>query len=955
MKKKILRTVFSILFIWTGISAVEAGYIIPDKIEIPSDDILAEDANKEGSNASTHKVTFQNSATGKTTTRYYEDGYILSMADLADATTDNPNTMYVSGSQYLSWKAEGGTYAGRALSTHIEVTEDLLLKGTATAYTNTVSASCLGANNTSFSSRTEETYQTTTLQPTYEETLTYGSQFVGAPDNIIRLTSEGYNQSVELKFMAVTAEVGKKGTFGLRDNDLSFSKGRYYSTTCINQFGDERSDEKERGGTLNIKLSAESVDKDLPNGYPQSNNSQNKYESKNGDITLGLSNPEANSSEGGEVSLRTPYKYQNSSSDSGTFTYNSSKNSYSKNYCANKIILQNDVIFSSEIVIGGFTAFYANNLDFTQSGYQGYIAGTYCEIDLNGFDLIMTTDSSLVSYGSITDSSRFSGTSFDFDKNHGSLIMLSGSLLQSPFVIEDIYLPLSTPVPYFNNNSPFNFFRCPYLDCDTSFFPGSQFQGEYKIDLAGISSTSIGLGVQGIVKLIGQQSDSNCLLPLTTGKINRTVYYEDTFISYASNLYNQKIKYTLLNSELTFNKWSLPFKLDSISIDFQSNKYQFFVPFYYSISLVNSILNLNQELVFMTGSNLYVDQNSKIRLSYSSIIKSPKVTISNFFGTTTLCDEQQYQSVGGLTFLDTFYWNPFPTKIDDPIPLYDHRNNNLFDTNSALWNKLADTPAYCVFDGELELVVPNESVKQYHPFAFGGQIDFRNLKDFQDEVNQWNYSSLNSNGNQKKVQLYGNYFMMGPNSGTKGILSPSTNMAYYYMRGFYTPPLMDRSNRVLVNTKEESGTTFISSSPSWTYDSATGIVTTDDGYFAFIPDYSWSHTRNNHNGKYNFYCASYLDATANEPEDLSGSFKQVTPDDTNHCVLVQSEGNRKDLFYKGMFVNTNSGNGTVSGTTACVQLYRFIGDEIEGDDIRTSKFNLSFQNDQWTLVSRVVE
>ena len=350
----------------------------------------------------------------------------------------------------------------------------------------------------------------------------------------------------------------------------------------------------------------------------------------------------------------------------------------------------------------------------------------------------------------------------------------------------------------------------------------------------------------------------------------------------------------------------------------------------------------------MSGSNLYVDQNSKIRLSYSSVMTSPKIT-SGFWGTTTMCDEQKYQSVGGLTFLDTFYWKPFPNTINDPIPLYDHKNPNLFDTNGTLWDTIANTPAFCIFDGNIELV-QNASIKQYHPFVFGGQMEIRSMKCFQNEIEKWNISVSASSGNKKAVRLYGNYFMMGPNNGKNGI-SPSTNMAYYYMRGFYTPPLMDRSNRVLVNIKEESGTSFLKDGSTWTYNSITGITTTDNGYFAFIPDYSWSHTRDEHEGKYNFYRASYL-TDGNETEDLAGSFKQVSLDNSNHCVLVQSEGNRRDLFFKGMFVNTTSDNGVVTGETACIHLYRFIGDAIESDDIRTSKFNLEFQNNQWTLISR---
>ena len=945
MKHKLLKSCLFLAFTLMTVTTGFSGYQIQE--EGPQTTPGNVDENK-GTGKDYHKVTFQNSATGKTTTRYYEDGYILSMADLADATSDDPNTMYVSGSHYLSWKAEGGTYAGQALSTHIEVTEDLILKGTATTYTNTVSASCLGANNTGFSSRTEETYQTTTLQSTYDETLDYGEQFVGAPDNIIRFVSEGYNISTSLYFKAVSAEHYTTGDLEglwvyLRQ---SFKNGEYKSVTHVNQTQD---DGFAYGSSINIKLSAKSGNE---NGYGKLSSISGTFQTKkfisdNADTTIGLSNPEANSSEGG-IHKSTPYKSQ---TNSGTYTFNSSKNTHSTNYCANRIVLENDVIFTGDITIGGLTGYYGSNIDYSQSGYQGYINGTYCEIDLNGHDLIMTNDSHIISYGSITDSSRFETTN-----DTGTLVMLPNSNLQSPFVIEDVFLPLSAPVSYFNNNAPFNFYRCPYLDCKTIFYAGSHFQGEYKVDLAGLGDAT--MGIQGIINLIGSKTDAsnNYLLLLQTGKIIRDVTYNNNFSAYSSNLYNQRISYSIANASLIFSNFVINFEVSSINATFDSRKYQFFIPFFYRVNVINSTVSLNQELVFMSGSSLYFDKNSTLILSYSNLLSQP--------GASGI-DAQTYQTVGGLSFLDTFYYSLYSNSVSEKnacYPFYDNGNTNLMTntTYTNLWKNLAKQPAYCDFDGTIVFSSAFDSsgnqIPQYHPFTLGGQFDIQNINDFRYKINQWNSAV---SGSLKKIQLFTNYFMLGPNTAPN---KTSIKLNYFYVRGFYTIPLMTRQNELLVDitttdysTKgislpSSSGTSFIPSAPTSCYDSVSGLIETSSGNtYAFIPDYSWSHSWDKTDTA-NLYGTVNLATSYDQPNDLDGSFWQVT----SHGNYISVSGNDYgddltfnrplNVFYNGSFVFVQD---SISGNTAKTKLYRFAGGNT--GDARGRLYSLSYSNNIWTL------
>ncbi len=946
MKQKLLK---SGLFLALSIMTISTGYsgyqIQPEN---PSASISNVDENKEDQKE-LHKVTFQNRQTNETSTRYFPDGYILSMADLADATSGDKNAMYVAGDQYLTWSVTEGESVGQSLSNHIPVTGNMILEGLATSYMTTNNIRLSYSNNEGFKNRSYETATVNTLQATYQESLNPGSEFVGQPDNIIFLTEKAYNHDVSLELQAVSAEKDGGPFFGI--SLRSFKNGKYQSVTHVEQ---SQNSGFAIGQAVNIRLSSSSGSQ---NGYGSNDStSQKKFVSYNADDTIGLSNPEANAKEGGDSKLQTPYKDLTSS---GTYTYNPTTNSYSANYCANRIVLESDVIFSGNITIGGITGYFGKNIDFSQSGFQGYINGSYCEIDLNGYDLILPSEHSLTSYGSITDSSRFNiddKNTFSNETDKGSLVMLPGSTLQTPFVLEDIFLPLSAPMSFYNANAPFNFYRCPYLDCETVFYSGSRFQAEYKVDLAGWSDEK--MGVQGIVQLIGSSSNSsgNELLLLNSGKIIRNVTYNDQFKSFASNLFNQQINYSVENADLIFSNWLINFQVSSVSMGFDSRRAQFFIPFYYQIEIKNSKVHLSTELVFMAGSHLEIDCHSTLLLSYSSVLQ----TASNSY-----FDPQSYQSVGGLTFLDTFYYSP-TSKSYYPLP--DAKNGDLLESNASLWKVLSDTPAYCNFDGQI-LLQENEGIQQNHPFVFGGQMDISSMESFQTEIDHWNQTA-----SHKKVRLFGNYFMLGPNSSQSKNAPGSIN--YFYVRGFYTPPLMTRKNEVLVDYTttdhvvrddvlpgSSSGTSFIDGLPTGIYDSKTGLITDGDNTYAFIPDYSWSANWDNDNTS-NFYGATTLATTKRNPDDLAGSFWKVTSHGNYISVAGQDYGRyvlEKDwlgrekmssqltfdrpynIFYRGSFVLADS----VSGNAATTYLYRYAGGKT--GDARGQSYTMSYANNTWSI------
>lgn len=960
MKKRIFRLVLSLVFISATITVSRASYILSESPNIVDENQDESSSSEPETKKKFHKVVFNNNETGKTYTKYYEDGYVLSMADLADLTANdtnpNPESLYLQNGKYLSWNS-----SGVPLSKHIVVDKDLVIEGNETSYITSGNIKLNSSDNNPNADRSYEASETATLSTSYKENLSPGSQFIGTPDNIIFLTSEAYNiNQLQLELMAVHADALTMDGVGIY---RSFKNGEYNSVTNVNQ------NEKQYavGQSINIRLSSDSG---KANGYGEYQTSGGlgdlfktyKFISKNADTTIGLSNPESNQSQfPGAYQKQTPYKSQNS----GAYTYSSAYNSYSTNYCANRIVLENDVIFTGSLTIGGITGFYGNNIDFSQTGYQGYINGSYCEIDLNGYDLILTNRSSLISYGSITDSSRFNqnGTvnTFSNSTDTGSLVLLSGSVLQSPFVFEDVFLPISAPESYFNSNSPFHMFRCPYIDCKTIFYAGSKFQAEYKIDLAGISDPT--LLTSGIVKLIGSSSDSDCLLSLKSGKIVReTTYLDNNFFSshnitsilanIQKDLFNQQIEYSIEDAHLTFANWSISFSMSGINMNFDSRKYQFFIPYYYQIKVIDSLIDLNQELIFMTGSSLYLDKNSTLILGYSDILTMPS---------TNYCSEQEYQSVGGLTFLDTFYYSE---QNETYYKLIDANNITIFENVKDFWKSISKIPAYGIIEGKIEFK-KKENVTQHHPFCFGGQIDIKDFHSFKQAISEWNSSS------SQKVRLFGNYFMMGPNtSGNKA----SPNISGYYMRGFYTPPLMTRKNEVLVDvtTKDyqvvtlggvttdkssSSGTTLVEK-PTFKYNSTTGLISDGSSNYAFIPDYSWSHSYDVNDERPNFYFATSFDF----PDDLAGSFWPVTC--TNNYVSINGrsyEGTKTEdnltydrkinVFYRGCFVQAQKEDSDIVIET---YLYRFAG--IDGKDqngsngeSRSRLYTLGFKDSAWNI------
>lgn len=529
--------------------------------------------------------------------------------------------------------------------------------------------------------------------------------------------------------------------------------------------------------------------------------------------------------------------------------------------------LERDIILTGSIEVGAYTGYFGNDGNWSQRSYQGFIIGDYCTLDLNGHDLIVgnyISSNNLESYakldvwGVLTDSSN--------DKK-GLLVLDKYSYISPTMVIEDIYNEKRIPYTYFNNDNIFSMYRCPYWTCNTKIMCGAIVKGRYRIDLAGPS----GAYTEGEIPLIAPNdfssitnlNDTNFLINLNNGYIMRKI---DTNASLTStddtiknDLLNQKIKYEVYNSIVTFDKFILTFSLNDISIDFDSSSYAFYISPYYDFYLYNTTLDLNQHLVFMPGSYLYIDEQSTINLSYKEKIEH-KITFDVYDMLPILHQDvkilgKYYQPVGGLTFLDTIYSMYELRTVLDKIwtsesgkrptegvtsTIFGEDKNSSEKIRSAFWNKLPRAHA----DIYGKFTFTSQTYTPYDPIELGGEINIYDINSF---INTFN------NTNNPQIQLYSSTFktdwcrtilgsllnpvwvviadFAGASYDDVGITSADIEV-YCDVTGYYNYPLIS-SGYVLYDPATGC---IAGPNSNYKYDFNTKLISDGSNYYAFMFD-----------------------------------------------------------------------------------------------------------------------
>ena len=307
------------------------------------------------------------------------------------------------------------------------------------------------------------------------------------------------------------------------------------------------------------------------------------------------------------------------------------------NNCNYTLQLDRDIVLMGNITIGGRTGFYGNNSSYSQISYQGFIIGDYCTLDLNGHDLIVgdPNDGAMLDvWGQVTDTST---------NKKGTLVLDSNSTMYAVMPIEDVYHEKRMPYTYYTNDNIFSMYRCPYWTCNTIINSRTNIYGKYMIDLGGNNTNMI----KGDLKLFGK---TDGLIKLESGYITRTVTEDITIKnlggSYVNDWLYQKINYDVYDATITFDKFIMPFEYTGLNADMDSTGYDFFISPYYNFRLYNTTLNLNQHLVFMPGSSLYMDEKCMLNMSYLQEQSMDSIGASGITIPT-----KYWQASAGLTFM----------------------------------------------------------------------------------------------------------------------------------------------------------------------------------------------------------------------------------------------------------------------------------------------------------------
>lgn len=876
MKKRMVACAALILSAFL-ISSVSAAFIIesnPDKYTS-----LVEDGSTEY-----RKVTFVDQANGGQTIKYYKDGSVISLDDA-------PSWLTADGTQYIEWREEE---TNAILNDHITVDRDMVIDGKAAAFNNNtisgytrIEEGKFESDETDWKNNQKILSEGSSWIETLNEKHPAGNVYIGKPVNQINLDGYAYNANLTMN-ITVWKNAKKSGLF---QNGGTITGGSLEEWTHVDQ----------NNGEYNVGNSVNTKRNDNGN-FLGSHGDDNKPVTYNGDTTIALEHTEGDfdSSRGDEAFYKPVSNVTNYSGssyvdriydESKWESWNLSQTIGVTNYVASRVVLNTDAVWTGTMSIGGMTGFYGNNEDFSQYNFTGFIMGAYCELDLNGHDLIVLdadgnnsgNHGMIDSWGSITDTSA---------TKEGNLVFGSGTYFYSPFVIEDIGRIEGVPVVYTNNSPAFSSYRCPYINCTTTFLEGCKFYGKIKIDLAGNSTDA----VLADLPILGDNSDFwFSMAPREEGdqcKIVRKVSYDQFTTNTEDNskihqendrskefLINQKISYLIQDCKLNLNEYSFDIELSlaviSAKFNMNSSKSPIVIPHYFSFDFQNSSATFNNLLVFLPGTKMHVSHDSEIILTNGNE--------GEFDGYNFIVNirNQQYHPTGGLYFVDVM-----PTglaeKIKGGVGGWD-----VIKQCASAYRYYNTQKSYCDFEGKLTFNYdPNNSTYD-HEISLGGNINFSNINILKNAISGFG-------GDKSKIQLYGSYAINLPYASSSSDINSEKNV----INSFLNTPLISNGNVVMNISKDENGT--ISVDPStvgsldFVFDSNSRLIEEnsylESSTLAFIfNDYGYS--------------SNIYKVDLGSSDSLAGKYSAV--DSFENGKYIRYNGNFY-VNYRGAFVQTAS-------------------------------------------------
>ena len=539
-----------------------------------------------------------------------------------------------------------------------------------------------------------------------------------------------------------------------------------------------------------------------------------------------------------------------------------------------EIVLQGDLTVKGNLVIGGITG----STNATVTGPQGHIMGNYVKLDLNGHDLIIESGGTVHSFGLITDSV---GT--------GKVEVQPGGILKTQFVIYAVKGGNHTLWSYSKGICPFEHYTFPYIDCRVELINGETESGCLDI-FSRLNLGSLGF-TNTYIPFLGKSSDTNKSYFVETTKKgtadSKTVIVPQKLETLQNANSNNLITKNMLHIKnlFEFNNVNATIKnisigayvyveipiLDDVDQEFQLDLSRVSFPISPNMDFVfkNSNFTISQNIIFMPGSSMYMDQNSTLNLDYYKGETGGTTAVAKEFksisvATKTLPGQTNYISGGIMAMTEN---------LNDSQKLVDSSIYGLFAADyNNYWKYFKE--AQITIHGKINFISGNEA-----PYKLAGNINVSNYSVNNGTNQKWNQSNINSLKTQVKIQTYDieitavNFFWFNSDN----ILSTNNNAATCSANRYYTLPLISNGVAYIAdsNTNNLSG--------SW--DNNTGVFSSADGtkYFFYTPN-------------------SLLTGDAESAIDYSITPTQCTVTE-NHSVMV---GSQEYVYYAGYMVPVDS-------------------------------------------------
>ena len=606
------------------------------------------------------------------------------------------------------------------------------------------------------------------------------------------------------------------------------------------------------------------------------------------------------------------------------------------NNCVSRIKLSSDLYLSNTtLTIGARVGFCRWGADSSQTNYQGFIVGSYNELDLCGKTLIVGSGSQLKIIGSLLDS-----------VGGGQIVVENGGTLITTFVVEDAYHETSIPSAYSLGDAPFKMYRAPYLNASIKFNKGSKFLGNIKIDFGSDGNTN--MYNNKYLNIIG---DSNEYVINTSGCVDNsyilreTIWDEELILNTKNesgtrqDIVYEKVnfKFYECNNVVINNPLLDEFTISGVSISLVRDRADFYIPNYYSFYLYNSSVVIKNNLVFLPGSYLFADENSSITLSAESYGTLDLGGLSTSLLPSEVRVHDFYQSVGGLIFVHEKANYSEMTKYKSAN---DSVNLRVFLNTTNFWSYLNKyRPSYADVYGEIKFDTSKTLYKElYH---LGGEINIYDLNSFAQNVN--NASSF--------IELYNSTFYVGPCH----FELTAFGDVFFNVTDYFGYPLVSQGN-VLTSMTSGLGVIGLRSdynTTKYTYDFDSGVVNGNGTYY--IPIFM------DKNGTYNNWC-NHINKTKYEPknpwigEDYTVDNWKTDNDDSrivfNACTYdassrIATYNGENFIYFRGGFFKYNGSQ---------VDIYKFRNYDSNSGDNTNSYMNVKlvkndsyYGHDAWRL------